>query len=124
MIGCRLIPYEVCCDGGWISCAARVYVCDVGERRRCEQFANAFFNTQQKKDIAKMLDNFGVEYIELTSPAASPESRKDCEAIANMGLKAKVLTHTRCHMDDARLAVESGVGTASPLSLSFLLFPL
>jgi homocitrate synthase len=57
-----------------------------------------------------MLDDFGVEYIELTSPAASPESRKDCEVIANMGLKAKILTHTRCHMDDARIAVETGVG--------------
>lgn len=30
-------------------------------------------------------------------------------AIANLGLKAKILTHTRCHMDDARIAVETGV---------------
>lgn len=28
--------------------------------------------------------------IELTSPAASEESRKDCEAICKLGLKAKV----------------------------------
>jgi len=33
------------------------------------------------------LDEFGVEYIELTSPCASPESRADCEAICKMGLK-------------------------------------
>ena len=33
------------------------------------------------------LDDFGVEYIELTSPAASPESFSDCKAICNMGLK-------------------------------------
>lgn len=50
-----------------------------------------------------------MEYIELTSPAASEESRKDCEAIAKLGLKAKILTHVRCHMDDARIAVETGV---------------
>lgn len=37
--------------------------------------------------IAQALDDFGVEYIELTSPAASPESRADCEAICKMGLK-------------------------------------
>ncbi|KAF2460435.1 HMGL-like-domain-containing protein [Lineolata rhizophorae] len=56
-----------------------------------------------------MLDEFGVDYIELTSPAASEQSRKDCEAICKLGLKAKILTHVRCHMDDAKLAVETGV---------------
>jgi homocitrate synthase len=59
--------------------------------------------------IAKALDAFGVDYIELTSPAASEQSRADCEAICKLGLKAKILTHVRCHMDDARLAVETGV---------------
>jgi homocitrate synthase len=78
--------------------------------REGEQFANAFFNLETKMKIAKALDDFGVEYIELTSPAASPESFEDCKAICNMGLKkAKILTHIRCHMDDARLAVETGV---------------
>jgi isopropylmalate/homocitrate/citramalate synthase len=73
-----------------------------------EQFANAFFDTKTKIAIAKSLDAFGVEYIELTSPAASEQSRKDCEAICKLGLKAKILTHIRCHMDDARIAVETG----------------
>ena len=41
-----------------------------------EQFANAFFDTKTKIAIAKALDAFGVEYIELTSPAASEQSRK------------------------------------------------
>ncbi len=50
-----------------------------------------------------------VEYIEITSPAASEQSRQDCIAICNLGLKAKILTHVRCHMDDARIAVETGV---------------
>jgi homocitrate synthase len=74
-----------------------------------EQFANAFFDTETKIAIAKALDKFGVEYLELTSPAASEQSRKDCEAICKLGLKAKILTHIRCHMDDARIAVETGV---------------
>jgi len=73
-----------------------------------EQFANAFFDTKTKIAIAKALDAFGVEYIELTSPAASEQSRLDCEAICKLGLKAKILTHIRCHMDDARIAVETG----------------
>jgi homocitrate synthase len=77
--------------------------------REGEQFANAFFTSEQKAKIAKMLSDFGVEYIELTSPAASEQSRKDCEMIAKMGLRCKTLTHIRCHMDDAKLAVETGV---------------
>jgi homocitrate synthase len=60
-------------------------------------------------EIAKALDAVGVDYIELTSPAASEQSFNDCKTIASLGLKAKVLTHIRCHMDDARLAVETGV---------------
>ncbi|MCJ1311642.1 Saccharopine dehydrogenase [Agyrium rufum] len=77
--------------------------------REGEQFANAFFDTEKKIEIARALDEFGVDYIELTSPAASEQSRLDCEAICKLGLKAKILTHIRCHMDDARIAVETGV---------------
>lgn len=77
--------------------------------REGEQFANAFFSTETKIEIAKALDDFGVDYIELTSPVASEQSRHDCEAICKLGLRAKILTHIRCHMDDARVAVETGV---------------
>jgi homocitrate synthase len=77
--------------------------------REGEQFVNAFFTSEQKVDLARMLDSFGVEYLELTSPCASPQSRHDCALIASLGLRAKVLTHIRCRLDDARLAVESGV---------------
>lgn len=55
--------------------------------REGEQFANAFFDTETKIKIARALDDFGVDYIELTSPAASEQSRKDCEAICKLGLK-------------------------------------
>lgn len=61
--------------------------------------------------IAQALSDFGVEYIELTSPAASEQSRQDCIKICNMGLKSKILTHIRCHMDDARIAVETGTAS-------------
>ncbi|KAL2266009.1 hypothetical protein VTJ83DRAFT_5361 [Remersonia thermophila] len=77
--------------------------------REGEQFANAYFDTETKIKIAKALDAFGVDYIELTSPAASEQSRKDCEAICKLGLKAKILTHVRCDMRDAKIAVETGV---------------
>ncbi|KAJ6171353.1 hypothetical protein N7470_000420 [Penicillium chermesinum] len=60
--------------------------------REGEQFANAFFDTEKKIEIAKALDEFG---------GGLP--------ICKLGLKAKILTHIRCHMDDARVAVETGV---------------
>lgn len=72
--------------------------------REGEQFANSFFDTETKVKIARALDDFGVDYIELTSPAASEQSRLDCETICGLGLRAKILTHVRCHMDDARMA--------------------
>ena len=77
--------------------------------REGEQFATAHFTTEQKVQVAKALDRFGVEYIELTSPVASPQSLEDCKTIAALPLRAKVLTHVRCHMDDARVAVETCV---------------
>ncbi len=90
--------------------------------REGEQFVNAFFTTEQKVRIARMLDAFGVEYIELTTPMASPQSAKDVEAIAHLGLNARTLTHVRCNLEDARRAVETGVngvdvviGTSSQL---------
>lgn len=78
--------------------------------REGEQFVGANFTPAQKLKIAEALDEFGVEYLELTSPLASPQSRIDCEAIARRGLKAKILTHIRCHQDDAAIALATGVG--------------
>lgn len=77
--------------------------------REGEQFSSAHFTTEQKIEIAKALDAFGVEYIEVTSPVASPQSYEDCKTIAALPLKAKVLTHVRCHPDDAKVAVETCV---------------
>lgn len=78
--------------------------------REGEQFVGANFTSDQKLKIACALDEFGVEYLELTSPLASPASREDCACIARRGLKAKILTHIRCHKDDAAIALDTGVG--------------
>jgi homocitrate synthase len=77
--------------------------------REGEQFVNAFFTTAQKVRLARLLDAFGVAYLELTSPCASPQSFKDCSLIAGLGLRAKILTHIRCCLADAQTAVTSGV---------------
>ena len=77
--------------------------------REGEQFVGANFSTDDKLRIADALNEFGVEYIELTSPLASPQSFDDCKAIAQRGLKSRILTHIRCHIDDAKKALETGV---------------
>jgi homocitrate synthase len=77
--------------------------------REGEQFAKGNFSLADKIEIAKALDTFGVEFIEVTTPIATPESRKTAETLSSLGLKAKVITHTRCHMSDARVAIETGV---------------
>ena len=77
--------------------------------REGEQFVNAFFRIAEKIQIATLLDAFGAEYLELTSPLASPQSAKDCATIARLGLNAQILTHTRCNLEDAKKAVDCGV---------------
>ena len=77
--------------------------------REGEQFARARFTTDQKVAIAEALDAFGVEYIEATSPIASPQSERDLRTLTNLSLDARILTHTRCTLDDARRAVDCGV---------------
>ena len=77
--------------------------------REGEQFVGADFSTADKIEIAHSLADFGVEYIELTSPCASPTSLTDCTLISNLDINAKVLTHIRCHMEDAKVALDTGV---------------
>jgi homocitrate synthase len=77
--------------------------------REGEQFAKANFRTEDKLEIARALDTFGVEYIEVTSPAASPQSQRDARQIVKLGLGARVITHSRCVLDDVRAALETGV---------------
>lgn len=77
--------------------------------REGEQFARASFRTQDKIEIARALDEFGVDIIEVTSPAASPLSQRDAAEIVKLGLSARVITHTRCHVDDVRAALDAGV---------------
>lgn len=77
--------------------------------REGEQFSTATFSTAQKLEIAGLLDDFGVEMLEMTSPSASPQSEADIRAVVNAGLNARILTHIRCNRDDAIRALDTGV---------------
>jgi homocitrate synthase len=77
--------------------------------REGEQFAKAAFRSEDKVEIAQALDTLGVEYVEVTNPAASPQSQRDAAQVAKLGLSARVITHSRCVLDDVKAAVDSGV---------------
>lgn len=77
--------------------------------REGEQFSSATFSTAQKMEIAALLDDFGVEMIEMTSPLASPQSEADIRAVVGAGLNARILTHIRCKREDAQIALDTGV---------------
>ncbi len=77
--------------------------------REGEQFAGAHFTTEEKLELIAALDDFGVEYIEMTSPAASPQSEADLRAAVLARPRARILTHTRCHIGDVDRALACGV---------------
>ncbi|MDX2078686.1 MAG: homocitrate synthase [bacterium] len=77
--------------------------------REGEQFSTATFTTDQKLRIAHILDEFGVEMLEMTSPCASPQSEADIRAVVRSNLNARILTHIRCNREDALKALDTGV---------------
>lgn len=77
--------------------------------REGEQFAGAFLKPEQRLELVRLLDAFGVDYIEVPSPVVSTRAKEDIQAITGLGLRARVLAHTRCNMGDVRAAVEAGV---------------
>lgn len=77
--------------------------------REGEQFERAHFSTDDKVEIAKALGAFGIEYLEVTTPVASPQSARDARAVAGLGLSTKVITHIQTRKDAAAAALETGV---------------
>lgn len=77
--------------------------------REGEQFDGAHFSTDDKVAIADALDALGVEYIEVTTPVASPQSRRDAEVLCGRGYRARVVTHIQTRMSAAKVALETGV---------------
>ena len=81
--------------------------------REGEQFSTATFSTAEKLEIVRLLNEFGAEMIELTSPLASPQSEADVRAVTRMvraeRMPTRILTHIRCKREDAVRALDTGV---------------
>lgn len=77
--------------------------------REGEQFRGTHFTIEDKREIAQLLDAFGVEYMELSTPVASPQSADAIRTLADMPRNFRLLTHIRANMEDAKMAVDCGV---------------
>jgi 2-isopropylmalate synthase len=91
--------------------------------REGEQTPGVSFTVKQKITLAKQLDIFGVDFIELGHPAVSPDVYEAVEALNDLSLNAKKMAHGRASKSDINDVVAIGVewmgiffGT-SPLSL-------
>ena len=91
--------------------------------REGEQTPGVSFTIKQKVTIAKLLDDFGVDFIELGHPAVAPDIYEAVEALNDLDLNAIKMAHGRALKSDINdtVAIEvpwMGIffGT-SPLSL-------
>ncbi|MBN1609480.1 MAG: homocitrate synthase [Polyangiaceae bacterium] len=76
--------------------------------REGEQCACAHFGLEDKLALARAVDAFGVDYLELTSPAASPRARAHFERVVELGLRTRVVAHCRCVVADVQAAIDAG----------------
>jgi len=74
-----------------------------------EQGPGISFNKEQKIDIAKRLDEIGVQYIEAGFPAVSKSDQETVKEIASLGLNSKITCLTRAMVKDIDMAVDCGV---------------
>lgn len=74
--------------------------------REGEQFQGAFFSLEQRLEIARLLDAFGVGAIEVPSPIVSPTMTSFVRALCELGLRASIVAHVRCVEADVQAALD------------------
>jgi len=76
--------------------------------REGEQFAKSFFRSEDRIALAKRLDAFGVDYVEVSSPVVSARAGDDIRALVGLGMRTKVFVHCRCDLPEVLAALECG----------------
>jgi isopropylmalate/homocitrate/citramalate synthase len=74
-----------------------------------EQQANLVFRKGDKVDIARLLDEAGVDTIEAGMPTVSEEDADAIKTIAGLGLSAKIFCLARCMKRDVDMALKCDV---------------
>jgi 2-isopropylmalate synthase len=68
--------------------------------REGEQTPGVRYRLEDKVAIARELDAFGVDYVEVGHPAVSDDVFRASKAVANAGLRAQTLAHARALRED------------------------
>jgi homocitrate synthase NifV len=74
-----------------------------------EQTAGVIFSQEEKVHIAKLLDEIGVEQIEVGTPIMDAAEAKAIQTIVKAGLKASILGWNRAIIADVKASVACGV---------------
>ncbi|MEZ4600395.1 MAG: homocitrate synthase [Syntrophotaleaceae bacterium] len=82
-----------------------------------EQTAGVVFSLEEKKAIARLLDEMGVQELECGIPAMGAEEQAAVRALVDLGLKARLITWNRALVSDIQASINSGV-KAVDISLS------
>mgnify|MGYP000983661626 CR=1 FL=1 len=82
-----------------------------------EQTAGVVFSLDEKKRIAKLLDETGVGELECGIPAMGKEEQASVKALVDLGLNARLITWNRAVPADIQASIDSGV-KAVDISLS------
>ncbi|TAE56263.1 MAG: 2-isopropylmalate synthase [Nostocales cyanobacterium] len=77
--------------------------------REGEQTPGVYFSPDKKLRIAQMLDQIGVNIIEVGNPAVDQEIALAIKQIADAGLKAKIGAHSLCRIDNVQKALDCDV---------------
>lgn len=78
--------------------------------REGEQCYGVFFSLETKIRLARMLDELGVDFIEVGHPAAAPSLREAAAAISGLDLRAPLLGHARLVEREIRMVRDLGLG--------------
>ncbi len=85
-----------------------VYIVDT-TLREGEQTPGVSFTIDQKLEIARKLDEIGVDMIEAGHPAVAPDIEKAVKLIVKEGLQAEIIAHSRAVRYDIEKAAECEV---------------
>ncbi len=74
--------------------------------REGEQFAGAFFSLEQRLAIARLLDAFGIDFLEVPSPIVSAEVQRSVRMLCELDLRTRIVAHVRCAEADVQAALD------------------